>query len=268
MEIAGRYMDGLTLHSYTLPNDSWQDKGSATQFTAAEYYRTLQKTLRMETLISRHLNIMDRWDPEHRVGLIVDEWGAWYNVEPGTNPGFLFQQSTMRDALIAALNLNLFNHHADRVTMANIAQTVNVLQAVILTDGDRMVKTPTYHVFDLYKAHQDAALLETYLRTDDAGEGDFSVPQLSASASVGKDGVMTITLANTSVTDAAALPITLVGFSAKEVSVRVLTGRMDALNDFDTPDTVTVRDGSPVRPAGEGFTVTLPPCSVTAIAVK
>ena len=159
MAIAGRFADGIALHYYTVPSGDWGRKGSATEFSEEIYFDTLARALKMEELIRRHTAVMDKYDPEARVGLLVDEWGTWYDVEPGTNPGFLYQQNTIRDALAAALTLNIFNRHSDRVVMANIAQMVNVLQAVILTEGKKMLLTPTYHVFDLYKAHQDALLL-------------------------------------------------------------------------------------------------------------
>jgi alpha-N-arabinofuranosidase len=146
MKNAGYQMQGLSLHHYTVPN-TWADKGSATQFSEADYFSTIEKTLVMDNFVSRHSAIMDLYDPMKRVGLIVDEWGTWYNVEPGTNPGFLYQQNTLRDAIVAGINLNIFNRHASRVKMANIAQTVNVLQAVILTDNEKMVLTPTYWVY-------------------------------------------------------------------------------------------------------------------------
>jgi alpha-N-arabinofuranosidase len=194
MQNAGRFMDAITMHYYTWTGPDWQHKGSATQFTASDYYNTLRKAVAIEPIIRRHLQVMDRHDPEHRVGLIVDEWGTWFTVEPGTNPGFLYQQNTMRDAMVAALTLNAFMAHCDRVVMANLAQTVNVLQAVVLTEGDRMVLTPTYHVFDLYKAHQDAAAADCFVTTDEA---DADLPQLHASASI-KDGALTLTVANAS----------------------------------------------------------------------
>jgi alpha-L-arabinofuranosidase len=137
MKIAGRQMNGLSLHYYTVPKGNWADKGSATEFGADEYYNTLKNTLRMEELVTRHSAIMDKYDPTKKVGLCVDEWGVWTNVEPGTNPGFLYQQNSLRDAILAALNLHIFQAHADRVVMANIAQMVNVLQAMILTDTTR-----------------------------------------------------------------------------------------------------------------------------------
>ncbi|MFS8572711.1 MAG: alpha-N-arabinofuranosidase, partial [Clostridia bacterium] len=165
MREAGAYMDGLSLHYYTVPG-TWAKKGSATEFDEDEWFITLKKALRIEELIKRHSAIMDRYDPLKRVGLIVDEWGTWYDVEPGTNPAFLYQQNTVRDALVAGLHLNIFNNHAERVKMANIAQTVNVLQAMILTDGPKMIVTPTYHVFEMYKPHQGATLLPPWVEAE------------------------------------------------------------------------------------------------------
>mgnify|MGYP000684982437 FL=1 len=172
-------MDGLSLHYYTVP-ETWDHKGSATEFAEKDWYKTMKKTMYMEELIRRHSAIMDQYDPDKKVGMIVDEWGTWYDVEPGTNPGFLYQQNTMRDALVAGINLNLFNKHSDRVKMANIAQMVNVLQSMILTEGEKMVKTPTYHVFDLYQVHQENDLLASSLETEQVGlEDEYMVPNLS-----------------------------------------------------------------------------------------
>ena len=165
------FMDGLSLHYYTHP-EGWEIKGSATDFDEKAWYKTLAKTLYMETLINRHGAIMDQYDPEKQVGLIVDEWGTWFTVEPGTNPGFLYQQNTMRDALVAGINLNIFNKHSDRVKMANIAQLVNVLQSVILTDGPQMIKTPTYYVFKMFKDHQEATLVDSHIETEQIGLED------------------------------------------------------------------------------------------------
>ena len=177
-------MDGLSLHYYTVPGDG-KEKGSAVFFNEQDWYRTLSKTLYMEELIERHGQIMDEYDPDKKIGLIIDEWGTWYDCEPGTNPGFLYQQNTMRDALVAGINLNLFNKHCDRVKMANLAQIANVLQAVLLTEGERMIKTPTYHVFQMYKCHQGASLVESTLETSRIGlEEAFMVPYLTHSVSV------------------------------------------------------------------------------------
>lgn len=267
MKNAAPYMDAITLHYYTLPTGDWRSsKGSATAFDQAMYYQTLKRTLFMETLLQNHLNIMSRYDPEHRVGLIVDEWGAWYDVEPGTNPGFLYQQNTMRDAVLAALNLNIFNAHCDRVVMTNIAQMVNVLQAVILTEGGRMALTPTYHVYDLYKAHQDADGVDTFVATGLVGTEKAQVPQISASASQ-KDGVMTVTVTNTCADQEAEITIDLSGFNAQSVTARVLCGPMDAYNDFDHIR-VQIRPLENVRLQGGRVTAKLPACAVAEITLK
>ncbi len=263
MQRAGKYADAITLHYYTVTG-TWQHKGSATQFSEQEYYTTLKKALVMDKLVSNHLQIMNRHDPEHRVGLIVDEWGTWFDVEPGTNPGFLYQQNAMRDALVAALTLNIFNTHCDRVVMANIAQTVNVLQSVILTEGNEMVLTPTYHVFDLYKAHQDATGLDIHL--DGVSESAEGVPLLSASASV-KDGVLTLTAANTSATEAVETVVELSGFGAKSVTGRILCGTIRDYNDFDAPNRVTVRPMNVSLDSGNIY-IKLPACSVVEITCR
>ena len=255
MERAGRFMDGLSLHYYTVCGDTWQQKGSATRFTAEEFYKTLVKAAHMDELITRHDAIMTHYDPAHRVGLIVDEWGCWYDVEPGTNPGFLYQQNTMRDALVAALTLNIFNRHCDRVVMANLAQTVNVLQSVLLTEGDRMVLTPTYHVFDLYKAHQDAREIDYLALHDD---------QITASASE-KDGVTTVTLANLSADRAET--VTLRGVAAKAAQGRMLTGKMDQYNDFDASP-LAIQPLTGIQVEKDVVTVTLPPCAVAEITLQ
>ena len=263
MERAGRYMDALTLHYYTVCN-VWEKKGSATDFDASAFYRTLVRAARMEELVTRHSQIMDKYDPAKRVGLIVDEWGCWHDVEPGTNPGFLYQQNTMRDAMVAAITLDIFNKHCDRVVMANLAQTINVLQSVILTEGDKMVLTPTYHVFDLYKAHQDAQEIDCHVDADAVGEGEWTIPQVTASASV-KDGVTTVTLANLSCD--APVELVIEGMTAQSATGRMLHGRMDQYNDFDNaPLAVEKLEGIAV--ADGKVTVTLPPCTVAALELR
>ncbi|MCI9552987.1 MAG: alpha-N-arabinofuranosidase [Acutalibacter sp.] len=262
MEIAGEYADGLSLHYYTVPGETWNHKGSATQFTQAEYYTTLRKAQYMDELVTRHAQIMDRHDPSHKVGLIVDEWGTWFDVEPGTNPGFLYQQNTMRDAMVAALTLNIFNRHSDRVVMANIAQMVNVLQAVILTEGDKMVLTPTYHVFDLYKSHQDATLLGCFAETGTV-EG---VQDLSVSASEDAQGVVHVTVANLNAAE--ACPVELLAKTPQEVTGRLLSGSMDAYNDFDRPNAVEIAPMTGFQAEGNAVRFTLPACSVAEITLK
>ncbi len=268
MNIAGKYLDGISLHYYTFLKNRPDVSGSATKFDANDWYFTMKNTLKMEELVENHGKIMDRYDPEKRVGLLVDEWGTWYNVEPGTNPGFLYQQNTMRDAVAAAVNLNIFNQHSDRVVMANIAQMVNVLQAVILTEGERMALTPTYHVFDLYKVHQDATLIESYLDAGQAGEGAYTVPALHQSVSEDAAGNLHVTLANLSLDQAIDVDTTLVGKKAQAVSANILTGAMDAHNTFDQPDAVTIQPFDGVSMDGDSIRFQIPPCSVMAIEIR
>ena len=223
----------------------------------------------MEELVNNHLQIMNRFDPEHKVGLIVDEWGTWYDVEPGTNPGFLYQQNTMRDAIVAAVNLNIFNEHSDRIVMANIAQMVNVLQAVILTEGNRMVLTPTYHVFDLYKDHQDATLVESYLDTEKIGVAEeHQVPNLSASVSEDANGVLHITAANLSADKAYPLECEIVGRGAVSAEALILAGSMDTYNDFTQGNRVGVEAFDGVSCMGNRISFEIPACSVMKITVR
>lgn len=266
MKRAGMHFDALTLHSYTLPTNNWSDKGSATEFDTDLYYETLKRTNRMEMLVEGHSAIIERFEKEnkHHVDLIVDEWGTWYNVEPGTNPGFLYQQNTMRDAIVAAMNLNIFNRHADRVVMANIAQTVNVLQSVILTEGDQMLLTPTYHVYDLYHAHHNAQLLDCAVFSDTLPCG---IKQVTASASI-KDGVITVTAANVHADEAAEINLTIDGIDAAEITGRVLSGDIHAMNTFENKTNVTVQPLTSIRKTAAGCVVTLPACSVAEITIR
>ena len=264
MREAAQYMDGLSLHHYTVCGDTWEKKGSATDFTAEEYYKTLKRAARMDDLISAHDAVMTRYDPEKRVGLIVDEWGTWFDVEPGTNPGFLYQQNTMRDAMVAAITLNIFNRHCDRVIMANLAQTVNVLQAVILTEGDRIVLTPTWHVFSLYRAHQGAREIGCFVRSGTAGTEAWSMEQITASASE-KDGVYTVTAANLDAEKPAELRIS--GVRAGQARARVLAGEMHEKNDFDFSP-LAVRDLDAAVAENGDVLVRLPACAVAEITLS
>ena len=268
MERAGHLVDAVSLHYYTVPREErWDDKGPATGFSRQEYYAALRKTLFMEELVENHSRIIRQYQGNRRVGLCVDEWGTWYDVEPGTNPGFLYQQNTVRDALVAAVNLNIFNNHCDTVVMANIAQVVNVLQSVILTEGPKMLLTPTYHVFEMYKGHQGAAQLESYVETSLIGEGEDRTPNLHISASRSKDGVL-ITVANLDDRQAAELDCTVAGMGGvNQAAGRVLTGGAGAYNDFGSEETVKPVPLA-VETAGDGFRATLPPCSVAAFTVK
>lgn len=259
-------MQGLSLHYYTLPTGDWAHKGSATVFSDGEYYATIRATLKMEELLTRHSGVMDRYDPERRVGLVVDEWGTWYDVEEGTNPGFLYQQNTMRDAIVAAINLNIFNAHSERVCMANLAQAVNVLQALVLTEGAKCVKTPTYHVFDLYKAHQNAALIYSHIENDEC-EG---LPCLSCSASAAADGTVTVTLSNCALDRGYEVDLASAFGGVKAARGRILTGDAHAFNDFAHPDTVAIKplDITCASAGGAGGACfTLPACSVAELTL-
>jgi len=263
------FMNGLSLHYYTVPTGDWQGKGAATGFDDKTWYRTMKSTLKMETLIKRHGAIMDQYDPEKKIGMIIDEWGTWYDVEPGTNPGFLYQQNTMRDALIAGINLNLFNKNCDRVKMANIAQLVNVLQAVILTEGRKMLLTPTYHAFKLYQAHQDGELLESFVETCETGlEEDQMVPNLTESVSLGTDGKVHITMTNLSLEDDTEIDGTFAETEIKSVQGSILTGEMGAYNTFAAPDSVHTKPFNGCTVNGNKITFTIPACSVLHLEVE
>ena len=262
MKIAGKHCDAITVHYYTVPTGDWSVKGSATEFDQENYYETLRRTWRMEEVIRLNLEVMDKYDPDHRVGMIVDEWGTWYDVEPGTNPGFLYQQNTMRDAMVAAINLNIFNSHADRVVMANLAQTVNVLQSVILTDGDQMVKTPTYHVFDLFKAHHDATLLPAEVECAELN----GFRQVTASASV-KENVVTLTAANLHAEQAEKVLLEIAGCEVKNVTARILTGDMHARNTFEDQHAVEIAAFTDFTVTEAGIEMNLPGCSVVEVTI-
>ena len=266
-------MDGLSLHYYTLPEveDDWNIKGSATDFTEEIFYQTLKRSYYMEELVQRHGAIMDEFDPEKKIGMIVDEWGIWADVEPGTNPGFLYQQNTMRDALVAGMNLNIFNKHSDRVKMACIAQLINVLQSVMLTDGEKMIKTPTYHVFHMYRYHQGAALLSSELvDAGTVGSGKNELPKVFESASVDADGVITVTLTNNSLEsgESVDLQFTADGAAYEVAEASFVAGTMNAYNTFEAPEVVTEQKFEAYTKNADGVRVELPACSVVSIRLK
>jgi alpha-N-arabinofuranosidase len=220
----------------------------------------------MDPIIKAHSAIMDKYDPEKKVGLVIDEWGVWTDVEPGTNPGFLYQQNSLRDALLAGLNFNIFHQHADRVVMTNIAQMINVLQAMILTDGDKMVLTPTYHVFQMYQVHQGATFLPIELSTPDYTLGKEKIPAVSATASRDSAGKVHVSLVNTQANAPITVTCKLAGISAKNVTGRVLTGpAVDAHNTFASPHVVEPAAFTDAKLAGDTLTVTLPAKSVVAL---
>jgi alpha-N-arabinofuranosidase len=268
MREAGRMIDGLDMHYYTVTG-TWAHKGRATEFTEQGWFQAMQRALRMDTLITRHSTIMDEYDPAKRVWLIVGEWGMWHDPEPGSTPGFLYQQNALRDAVVAALHLNIFNSHADRVRMANIAQTINVLQSMILTKGDSMVLTPTYWVFDMYKVHQDATLLPLHITTDAYVFDGDSLPAVSASASKDKDGRIHITLANLDPNRGRAVQVDIRGQRVSGVSGRVLTApTMQADNTFEQPNTVRPVDFQGARLSGGVLTLDLPSKSVVVVELR
>ncbi|MGF7045608.1 alpha-N-arabinofuranosidase [Paenibacillus sp. DS2015] len=271
MKNAGQWMDGLSLHNYTFAH-SWEEKGNATSFPENEWFLILKNALIMDDLITRHSAIMDQYDPNKRIGLIVDEWGTWFNVEPGTNPGFLYQQNTIRDAMVAGLILNIFHNHSDRVQMANIAQTVNVLQAMILTEGDRMLLTPTYHVFNMFKVHQDATSLPLFIDSDTYQYNGESIAQVSASASRATDGKLHISLCNVSHNEEADLCISLSGLvdstHIRTIQGTILSGnQIDAHNTFDQPETLAPASFDGASLHEDQLKVKIPPMSVVVIAI-
>ena len=261
-------MNGLSLHYYTVPHE-WSHKGSATEFNESEWYKTLSKTLFMEKLIRMHEAIMDQYDPQKKIGMMVDEWGNWFDVEPGTNPGFLYQQNTMRDALVAAINLNIFNKHCDRVKMACIAQMVNVLQAVVLAEGEKMLLTPTYHVFHMYKKHQGAQLLESSIAdVCEIGTEEDKVPNLQESVSVTENGNIIVTIANLSVTESYPVDVMFAEKKVSSVKAAILSGKMDAYNTFEEPETVKEEAFEDVKITDKGVSFTIPACSVVSLEIS
>ena len=266
MREAGRRMNGLSLHYYC---GTGRTSRSATQFEEGDWFWLLRSALRMDELLTRHAEVMDRFDPEKRVALIVDEWGAWHAVEPGTNPGFLYQQNSLRDALVAGITLNIFNQHADRVRMANIAQTVNVLQAMILTDQEKMVLTPTYHVFEMFTVHHDAKLLPTELQCADYPSGDDKIPGVNVSASRDAAGKIHVTLCNLNPNAAAEVTCALPGAKAASLTGRVLTAaQITAHNTFDQPENVKPAEFTAFHTTDDGFATTLPAKSVVALEIQ
>jgi alpha-L-arabinofuranosidase len=263
------YFQGLSFHYYTIPG-TWEDKGSATDFTHQDHYRTMLAARRVDELIAGHARVMDCYDPGKEVGLVLDEWGTWWNVEPGTNPGFLHQQNTLRDALVASVHFDAFHRHADRLVMANIAQTVNVLQAMLLTGGEHLVRTPTYHVFEMNRGHHDATALAVHVveRDTDRQVGDGVLDTLSLSASV-KDGAVLLSLSNLDAERDLAVDIDLRGGGVGPVSARLLTA--DSVAHHNTaaePDAVAPRPFDGVKVTDAGLRVELPPHSFATVEAR
>jgi alpha-N-arabinofuranosidase len=265
MREVGRRMNGLALHYYC---GSGKKSRSATQFEEGDWFYQLQHALKMEELIARHAQIMDQFDPRKEVALLVDEWGAWHAVEPGTNPGFLYQQNSLRDALVAAVTLNIFNNHCDRVRMGNIAQMINVLQSMILTDKEKMVLTPTYHVYQLFTAHHDATLLPTELASANYTFGDARIPAVNASASRDHAGRIHLTLCNLDPNAAAEVECEMPGATVRSLTGQVLTAElMTAHNTFDQPEAVKPAAFKDFRVRDRGLAVRLPARSLVVLEI-
>jgi alpha-L-arabinofuranosidase len=271
MKNAVKQMDAYSLHYYTLPSGSFEKpkKGPALTFTEADWIQTLKYTLDIDGMIAKHSAIMDKYDPQKRVGLYVDEWGAWYDVEPGTNPGFLFQQNTLRDAVLAGLNLNVFHKHADRVRMTNIAQMINVLQAMILTDKEKMLLTPTYHVFEMYLPFQDSTFLPSDLGSPEYRLGEVGIPMVSVSAARAADGSLVVALVNADPNKGATVMTKFTGAAPKKANGRLLTApAMNTHNTFDQPTTVKTASFDGARRKGEAWSFELPAKSVVVVTLN
>jgi len=260
-------LGGVALHHYSVIG--WNKKGPSVDFTEDQYFTTMKEALLMDSLIIKHAAIMDKYDPKKKVALVVDEWGGWYDVEPGTNPGFLYQQNTMRDAMIAGVTLNIFNNHADRVRMANLAQTVNVLQAVVLTDKEKMILTPTYHVMEMYNVHQDAKLIPLAVKTKDYIFQGKKLPAVSGSASKDSAGVTHLSLVNIDTKNAQEITVNLKGGSYVSVSGRILSsGNLQDHNSFENPDKIKPQSFTGASLKAGTLSVKLPPFSVVVLELK
>jgi alpha-L-arabinofuranosidase len=264
MKNTGSYIDGLSLHYYSFANDK-----PAADFNEKGWTDIMNKSLIMKELIEKNSAIMDKYDPDKRVALVVDEWGTWYKVEPGTNPAFLYQQNTMRDAVAAAMNLNIFNNHCDRVRMANIAQMVNVLQSMILTKGDKIVLTPTYYVYDLYKVDQNAMWLPTKVESANYVYGKDTLAAVNCSASVDSNQIVHLSLVNINPDSNEKVSVDMVKFKASEADGKILTAnKMNAENTFDNPNVVVPKKFLDFKLADNQLEVNMPPMSVIMLDLK
>lgn len=266
--IPNHMMSGISLHNYTFTH-GWTNKGDATGFTMDDYYNVMFNADKMDELVTKHTAIMDVYDPRKRISLVVDEWGAWYNVEPGTNPGFLYQQNTLRDAILAGHILNIFHKHADRVKIANIAQMVNVLQAIILTDGDKMLLTPTYQIFNMYKVHQDATLLPVQIESPEISQGWRKLKSVSASASKDKNGVIHVSLVNINPDKDIEISCELRGAQNSKIEYgQIITApEVGSFNSFEKPNNVNLADFKGASIKSGVLKLKLPAKSVVTIAV-
>ena len=272
MNNVGHRMNGISLHYYTVTG--WDgSKGSATKFNSEDFYWTMGKCLDIEPVIEKHAAIMDEKDPQKQIGLLVDEWGTWWDEEPGTVRGHLYQQNSMRDAFVAALTLNVFHRHTDRIRMCNIAQVVNVLQSMILTDtvgSGHMVLTPTYHVFNMYKGFQDATYLPMDVKCDSMQVRDnCTIPVISTSAAKEKDGSIIVSLANISIDKTQKVSITFEGTNAKTITGKILTCKnITDYNDFDHPDIIKPTTFNVSKTFKNVLKVEIPAKSIVVLNIK
>jgi len=265
-DIPKKLIDGVSIHHYSVIN--WSHKGSATNFSESEYFQTMQQAFRMEEMVKGNSDVMDKFDPQKKVALIVDEWGGWYDVEPGTNPAFLNQQNSMRDAMIAGLTLNIFNNHCDRVRMANLAQTINVLQSVILTNEEKMILTPTYHVMEMYNVHQNAVMIPVTVTTNDYVYEGKNLKAVSASASRDKNGSVHISLVNLDAHNNQDVTIDL-GVSITTINGRILqSDKLQDYNSFTNSSKIKPATFKGVKQDGNNLTVKMPPFSVVVLELK
>ena len=257
-------MHGLSLHNYT----RWDKTFASMGFGETEYSQILNSTLEMDGVIRKYSAMMDKYDPQKKIALVVDEWGAWYTPLPGTDPGFLVQQNSLRDAILAALNLNIFARHADRVRMANIAQMINVLQAMIMTDKEKMVLTPTYHVYKMYLPFQDATFVPVTFEAGVYKQGDISLPRVDAIAAKDATGKLWLEITNLDPNQSIEIEATLAGSTGKSAVGETLTApKVDSINTFAAPNTVVPRRVTTNVQAGR-LTMKLEPKSVTVISVE
>jgi alpha-N-arabinofuranosidase len=258
----------ISLHHYTLPTGDWSKKGSSTDFGEDQWFSTFKNTMVVEELIQKHLAIMDKYDPNGDITLAVDEWGTWYDALPGSNPGFLQQQNSLRDALVAGVNLNIFNNYADRISMANIAQIVNVLQAMILTDGEKMVKTPSYYVFKMYNVHHDATLIPSLLSSESYEFNGEKLPAVTSSASI-KNNITSSTLTNINPNKSTNVDINVDAIDFSKISGQIITAQnMNDFNDFGKEEKVNIADFEVNKPKNGKLSVELPAHSVVLIQLK
>ena len=260
-------ISGVSLHRYTVPN-GWPPSTGSENFGLDDYVKTLKSTLLMDEFLRKQEAVMDKYDPEKKLTLSVDEWGAWYAPLPGSNPAFLVQQNSIRDAILASLNLNIFARHADRVRMANIAQMINVLQAMILTDKEKFVLTPTYYVFKMYVPFQDAASVPVAFDAGTYTHGGASLPRVDAIAAKSSDGKLLLEITNLDAENPAAIDVDLTGVTATSARAETLTApSVDSINTFELPNTVAPKAAA-VKVQDGKLSLTVEPRSVTVVVIE